>query len=99
MKTSVILSNSYNFQINTPIESQSPFNESYSKYLEKDEDFVELNDFLSNKSYISGYTISYDDIIVAMHLENNTNPTRLEEILKQHKFRYLIMLAIYNSLT
>ena len=56
--------------------------------METDEDFVELNNFLSDKSYIFGYTLSYDDIIVAQHLENNTDPARLEEILKQQKFRY-----------
>ena len=58
--------------------------------LEKEDDFVHLNNFLSDKSFISGYTISRDDIIVSWYLENYSTPARLEEILKQHNFRYLL---------
>ena len=67
--------------------------------LEKEDDFVELNNFLSDKSFISGYTISRDDIVIALHLEKYTSPARLEEVLKHQKFRYfhLILFLSYNG--
>jgi hypothetical protein len=66
----------------TPKENGNEFKELASR-----DDLLVLNNYLSDKSYISGYVISQDDIIVARLLEQKMNDATLKNLLEQTEFR------------
>ena len=67
--------------------STSKENGNEFKELASRDDLLVLNNYLSDKSYISGYVISQDDIIVAHLLKQQMNDATLKNLLEQTEFR------------
>ena len=55
--------------------------------LEKQEDLIALDNYLADKSYISGYNISQDDVLVTRRLEQLLIDPKMKIVLNISSLR------------
>ena len=55
--------------------------------LEKQEDLIALDNYLADKSYISGYNISQDDVLVTRRLEQLLIDPKMKIVLNLSSLR------------